>query len=187
MPLPNAKPDPAGSNVYRQLNSIKLGDLTNEQFDVVYDNVFLNDMSEDELRRLALVGAARQSFSRSSSGPIPGTSTVITAEVDTSGVPVLLFNPGVGEVWRFNGASIFGNGISGSVNHDVWLADQALTSDFGSKAVLLVDDTATAGNIPLNESQRLNNVIIDENSYMYVESSGTFTTITFLAHFIRVR
>ena len=48
MPLPNAKPDPAGSNVYRQLNSIKLGDLTNNQFDVVYDNVFLNDMSEDE-------------------------------------------------------------------------------------------------------------------------------------------
>jgi len=187
MPLPDAKPDPAGSNVYRQLNSIKLGDLTNEQFDKVYQNVFLNDMSEDELRRLALVGAARQSFSASSSGPIPGTSEVITATVDTSGTPVLLFNPDPGEVWRFNGASINGIGITGSVNHDIWLADQVLSGSFGDNAVLLVDDTATAGNIPLNESQRLNDVIIDENSYMYVESSGTFTTVKFLAHFIRVR
>ena len=76
MPLPDAVPKPPGSNIYRQLNAIKLGDLTNEQYEVVYNNIFLNDTSEDELRRLALIGLARQSYSPSSSGPIGESVTV---------------------------------------------------------------------------------------------------------------
>ena len=135
MPLPNAKPDPAGSNVYRQLNSITLGDLTNDQFDKVYQNIFLNDMSEDELRRLALVGQARQSFSPSSSGPV-GQSVTVYADSDTSGGKVALFGGGSldslyskddsavtippGSAWVCSGISIYGTGVTGSVNHDVW-------------------------------------------------------------------
>ena len=110
MPLPNAKPDPAGSHVNRQLNSIKLGDLTNAQFDVVYDNVYLNDMSEDELRRLALVGAARQSFSASSSGPIPGnviivSETITYAEVGAATGYKEFYRPAEGEVYQLLAAS----------------------------------------------------------------------------------
>ena len=167
MPLPNAKSDPAGSNVYRQLNSIKLGDLTNEQFDVVYDNVFLNDMSEDELRRLALVGAARQSFSPSSSGPI-GESVTVYVDSDTSTGKVALFGGGTldslyskddsavtipaGSAWVCAGISWYGTGISGSVNHDVWYYPAGETVD-ESKATLIVDLSSTGGNQPLFSSE----------------------------------
>lgn len=204
MPLPNAKPDPAGSNVYRQLNSIKLGDLTNEQFDVVYDNVFLNDMSEDELRRLALVGAARQSFSPSSSGPI-GQSVTVYADSDTSGLKVAMFGGGSldskyskddsqviippGSAWVCSGISMYGTSLTGSVNHDVWYYPAGVTPVAEDKATLIVDLSSTAGNIPLfsSETGGLNDVLIDDQSTIWVEGTGTFTSIRYSATFFRVR
>ena len=84
MPLPDAVPKPAGSNIYRQLSDKKLGELTNAEYEVVYEKIFLNDTSEDELRRLALIGLARQSFSASSSGPI-GQTQILNAITTSTG------------------------------------------------------------------------------------------------------
>jgi hypothetical protein len=138
MPLPNAKPDPAGSNVYRQLNSITLGNLTNAQFEVVYDNLFLNDMSEDELRRLALIGAARQSFSASSSGPIPGTLKLLSFRYTTTGNNFEDLGIEEGEVWQLNTLSI-AEGGSGTATVSFALYDP-ITTD---QSVIAVQSTTT--------------------------------------------
>lgn len=183
MPLPNAKPEPAGSNVYRQLNSIKLGDLTNEQFDIVYQNVFLNDISEDELRRLALVGAARQSFSASSSGPIPGTMQVIRQASTSSGTIFDAFQPAKGEVWQLVGAiSTSGTGFSGTVFLEIKLYDTV-----NAQVAEIISTSTTSGTeVPMTEITQ-NPTFIDENIILQVEASGTFTQCDFKIPLIRVR
>ena len=187
MPLPNAKPDPAGSNVYRQLNSIKLGDLTNEQFDKVYQNVFLNDMSEDELRRLALVGAARQSFSASSSGPIPETSVTAFIEATNSGTRYNIFQPNQGEVWLLGPCSFQVGGGSGSVSVEQWLY-AGDNIDGTTRRVLVGNSSSSSSSYStIYEGGPNMPIHVDSNGYVAVEATGTFTTVSFFLHLIRVR
>jgi len=184
MPLPNAKPDPAGSNVYRQLNSITLGDLTNEQFDKVYQNVFLNDMSEDELRRLALVGAARQSFSASSSGPIPGTSQVINVTCTGSGVNTDIFTPGPGEVWQVMALSYIVNSGSGTISHLVFLEGNYSGAPGGTVVVSEKASSDAGDNFGDVDFSPLH---IDENVDLRYTAYGTFTSVSVRAALIRIR
>ena len=99
MPLPNA-PSPKDSNVYQQLSSESLGSTSKDNFDIVQNPVFLDSTSEDELRRINLVGQATNM--QSQSGPIPGTGQV--AEVlDTTGSGVVTSNlliPNEGEAYE---------------------------------------------------------------------------------------
>lgn len=190
MPLPNAVPKPAGSNIYHQLNAIKLGDLTNEQLAIVRDPLFLNDRSEDELRRLALIGQARQALSVSSSGPIPNTGSVISATQSSNNVVTTLLEPGPGEVWQVTGGSITGSGISGTVCYHLLTANQSDAISGGtdrSKAVLNVEICGTPGQLPLQESTPFGQIYVDENMGVYGQASGTFTTITWKISAIRVR
>ena len=204
MPLPDAVPKPDLSNIYHQLNNIKLGDLTNEQFDIVYGPLFLNDRSEDELRRLALIGLARQSFSPSSSGPI-GESVTVYVDATSSGSKYAIFGGGnltssyskddedvvfpEGTAWVCSGISWYGTGVSGSVNHDVWYYPAGVTPVVESKATLIVDLSSTGGNQPLfsSETGGLNDVLIDDKSTLWVEFTGTATSIRYSATFFRVR
>ena len=70
MPLPDT-PNPETSNVYRQLSSENIGSADVDNFDIVRFPVNLDSSSEDELRRINLVGQAANL--QSQSGPIPGT------------------------------------------------------------------------------------------------------------------
>lgn len=190
MPLPDAVPKPAGSNIYHQLNAIKLGDLTNEQFGIVRDPLFLNDRSEDELRRLALIGQARQSISVSSSGPIPGTGKVINVTQSSNNVVTALLEPDAGEVWQVTGGSITGTGISGTVCYHLMTANQSDAIAGGTSraaAVLNVEYCATASQAVLNEQTPFGQIFIDENLGLYGQASGTFTTINWKIAVVRVR
>jgi hypothetical protein len=184
MPLPNAKPDPAGSNVYRQLNSITLGDLTNQQFDKVYQNVFLNDMSEDELRRLALVGAARQSFSASSSGPIPGGQRIIETDISTPNSYVTVFTPDEGEVWQFQGFnSRGGSGLVGTLIYELDLYNPNTT-----ERLLLIDaSSSSSSDFPITESGQPYPIYLTYPHVCRVRVEGTFTTSLVSTGFFRVR
>jgi hypothetical protein len=183
MPLPNAKPEPAGSNVYRQLNSIKLGDLTNEQFDKVYQNVFLNDMSEDELRRLALVGAARQSLSASSSGPIPGTQKMIEIDTTLANTYIDIHIAGPGEVWQFvAGSANTTSGIVGTVTTEVDI--------FGidnSERLLFIDaGSSSSSDFPLNEITQ-SPIVYSYGQKLRLRLEGTFTSAVRTFSVVRVR
>jgi len=116
MPLPNAKPDPEDSNVYKQLSSIKASDLTRSQLDVIRDPLFLNDQSEDVLRRIALIGLVTDQLSIS--GPIPRTAQQAISSVTYSGSSTVtqeVFKPSVGEVWQYNQASVRMQGGSSGI------------------------------------------------------------------------
>ena len=97
MPLPFAPP-PSQSKVYADLKNIKLTDLTSDEFDLLKGALFAQgvDSSEDEMRRLNLVGQA--SNQQSTSGPIPG-SMVIDVMTETSSGYYDVFTPGPNEVW----------------------------------------------------------------------------------------
>jgi hypothetical protein len=181
MPLPNAKPDPAGSNVYRQLNSIKLGDLTNEQFNILYDNVFLNDISEDELRRLALIGAARQSMSASSSGPIPLTAKFVTATVtDTN--KATLFRPNPGEVWALQAIGAVVTGGSGTRTFAAYNYD-------GTNELNWLSVSSSGSNLTFTGEGEYPDApfYCDYNVYWRIQSTGTFDSIQYNLSVIRVR
>lgn len=190
MPLPDAVPKPPGSNIYTQLNAIKLGDLTNEELGIVRDPLFLNDQSEDELRRLAILGQARQSLSVSSSGPIPGTGKVINVTQSSNNVVTALLEPGPGEIWQVTGGSITGTGISGTVCYHLLTANQSDAISGGTsraQAVLNVEICGTPGQLPLQESTPFGQIYVDENMGVYGQASGTFTTINWKISVIRVR
>jgi len=146
MPLPDAEPKPAGSNIYHQLNSTKLGDLTNAQFAIVRDPLFLNDVSEDELRRLALIGQARQSLSASSSGPIPGTLKLLSFRYTSTGNNFEDLGIGEGEVWQFNTMSM-AEGGSGTATITFTLYDPVS----GDQSVFAVKSTTTQEPVPISE------------------------------------
>ena len=96
MPLPDAD-DPKTSNVYAQLRSSTLGDVTQDAFDKVRDPVHINAAFEDEARRLKLYGEL--SGKSSSSGAMPGTFNIIEVEV-VAATTYSVFTVPEGESWR---------------------------------------------------------------------------------------
>lgn len=99
MPLPDAPP-PRSSRVYQQTTGKTLQSLTVENLDTISDPVFLDRNSEDELRRINLVGQA--SNLQSQSGPIPGTGVVkeITDTTGSGSPESILLEPAQGEAYH---------------------------------------------------------------------------------------
>jgi len=99
--------------VYESLKSTLLSSVTPEQFETLRDLVFAQgtDGTEDEYRRLILLGAASQSTSFS--GPIPQTNQV--ASISSSDATFDLFDPGInGGVWQLIAAEWVTKAASGS-------------------------------------------------------------------------
>lgn len=101
MPLPFAPP-PKDSKVYQDLSNKKLTDLTADEFDALKNAAYAQgiDGSEDEYRRLLLLGFVADKIS--SSGPIPGTGQVKEV-LDTTGSGVVvseLLKPEKGEAFE---------------------------------------------------------------------------------------
>ena len=202
MSLPFAD-KPEASSIYQDLKSLVLSDLTAVQFDELRDRIFSEGVNgtEDEYRRLLLLGLASSKVS--TSGPVCESVTVYV-DNDTSGVKTAIFGGGsldskyskddtdvifpANSAWVCSGISMYGTGISGSVNHDVWYYPAGETP-VESKATLIVDFSSTGGNQPLfsSETGGLNDVLIDGDSTLWVEFTGTATNIRYSATFFRVR
>ena len=103
MPLPYAPP-PKDSKVYRDLKNIKVTSVTSTQMDTLKGELFAQGVngSEDEMRRLKLLGEV--SNMQSQSGPIPNTQ-IVKRIVDTtgSGNPTgTIYAPENGTVWELS-------------------------------------------------------------------------------------
>jgi len=96
MPLPDAPP-PKTSRVYQQFAGKLLSTITSDNFDTVKDPIYIDRNSEDEIRRLNLIGQA--SNTQSQSGAIPDTFQVIEVDV-TSASTFDVFTVPQGETWR---------------------------------------------------------------------------------------
>lgn len=178
MPLPNA-PSPKDSNVYKQLSSESLGTTSKDNFDIVNDPVFIDFSSEDELRRLNLVGQA--SNMQSQSGPIPGTAKIVTVAAAASGSMATVFQPDEGQVWRLIDITVVWTGNSGTISASPVLQDSA-----NSKQIFVGRQAATTAhhefpNIPQDSLYITNEV------FLRGWSAGTFTSGEWAAAVIRVR
>lgn len=174
MPLPDAVPKPAGSNIYHQLNAFKLGELTNEQLAIVRDPLYLNDRSEDELRRLALIGQARQSLSVSSSGPIPATAKVINTPFGASHTPddgayYSIFTPNAGEVWRFGGFFMYS--AAGSTGFNLRFLDNPTSATAGTEVGIIIADGSSGDTF----DNGFGPITFDENITLQFDPQGTIT------------
>jgi hypothetical protein len=140
MPLPNA-PSPKDSNIYKQLSSESLGSTSKDNFDVVQNPVFLDSASEDELRRINLVGQATNL--QSQSGPIPGTGKVKEV-LDTtgSGTPIsTLLEPSEGEAFEITAA----NWETKNANAAFWRIQDPTTAGTG----VLVEYKTASGTLDI--------------------------------------
>jgi hypothetical protein len=189
MSLPFAE-KPEASSIYQDLKSLVLADLTADQFDELRERIFSEGVNgtEDEFRRLVLLGQASQKIS--SSGPIPGSDTVVSVNTDTNNAIIPIKKPGKGEVWQLSSGSWTGSGISGTVCYYLLAANQSANIDSGtdrSAASIIVEYCATAGNGPLNESTPFGEIYVGENTALYMQASGTFSDIDFKFLMNRVR
>ena len=185
MPLPDAPPT-SESRVYREFASKTAlpgasGSITSDLLDNFKNSLFLDEFSEDELRRLLLIGMA--SGAASVSGPLPNTFKIEVATTSNSGDIVAAFTPNTGEVWQLVGAiGTSGSGTSGTIYLEVKLYDIANSR----RAEIISTSTTTGTDIPLTETTQ-NPIFLDENCRLEVEASGTFTTMEFKIPLIRVR
>jgi len=150
MPLPDAEPTPNKANIYEQFSNITAQNFTRENLDVVLNPLFLNNLSEDVLRRIKLIGETTGSLSSSGVLADAGGSHVVTTAYDEAG-PLIL--PPVGQVWRIQ-LLIFSNatdvtigsipqmvslttpGDVTTINNSQFLFDAAFNINSGSTARL---------------------------------------------------
>ncbi len=176
MPLVNA-PEPEDSNLYRQLSSEQLGTASKTNFDITQDSIYLDSTSEDELRRVNLIGQA--SNLQSQSGPISGTQKIV--QVETTGGAATLFRPEAGTVWELVGVSQIRTGGSGSTTTALRIAD-------GSDTVLIEEFADNSGEAPLATSES-HPIRITYDNYLTIGYSpgANATKITGYASVIQVR
>ncbi len=189
MSLPFAD-KPESSSIYQDLKTKVLSNLTPDQFDELRDRIYSEGVNgtEDEFRRLVLLGQASQKIS--SSGPIPGADDVVSVNSDTNNAIIAIKEPSKGEVWQLSSGSWTGSGISGTVCYYLLAANQSSNISAGtdrSAASIIVEYCATAGNGPLNEQTPFGEIYIGENTGLYIQASGTFTDIDFKFLMTRVR
>ncbi len=169
MPLPDAN-DPKESNLYAQLRSSQLGSVSQTNFDLVKDPVFLNAEWEDEARRLKLWGEL--SGKSSSSGPMPGTGKIeLFSGSYSSGTYEDIFTPGAGEVWEVVSADFNATLSSGTVD-----SVQLYVSASGS-AVMIAENLGD--NFDTFKDFFASPVVVDEN--MTIQARASDANITALA------
>ena len=189
-PLPFAQP-PKDSSLYQQLESTTLDTLTATQVDTIKEKMFSQGTEglEDEYRRLILLGMAADKISLS--GPIPGTVQVTKTVASNSGTKYVAFTPPTGTVWQIGPASFQLTGASGSVTVEKWLYGPWPTytgGDETSVRVLVSNGSSSSSSYQtLNEGSPYFPLFIDENSSIKFEATGTFTTVQFYLHAVRVR
>lgn len=177
MPLPNALPTPDKANIYEQLSSIKVEDLTRSQLDVIRNPLFLNNTSEDVLRRINLIG--QTSNQMSNSGPIPGASRIQGVTRTSDGTSTIL-KPEEGEVYQVTAADI--TSIGGGVRFKF-----QLFRDATSQVIEIKDQSVTSSTDPVDFTTVP--LIIDSEVYLRVNISaiGVGETGSVNVGFVRLR
>lgn len=180
MSLPFAGP-PEESQIYTDLKGVVLADLTADQFDQLRDRLFSEGVNgtEDEYRRLILLGQAGQKIS--SSGPIPGTSRVIETPYGSSHTPddgayYSILTPAKGEVYELGGMFVYS--ATGLTGYDVAIKDTV-----SGNRIIIAD--GSSGDVFDNGFSPF---YFDENTVLQVNPKGTLSSDTSInTYVIRVR
>jgi hypothetical protein len=93
------------TDIIEQWNTKTIGGSTKlsvEDFELIQDNIHLQERTYSALEIVDLVG--RITNNKSSSGPIPDTQVLVEMVVTSAGYNTV-FTPGIGEVWQYIGGS----------------------------------------------------------------------------------
>ena len=161
MPLPDAPPVET-SRIYQQfkgLNSLgnTVGAITADLMDNVRLQQFVDFNSEDELRRLLLVGMASQTMSVS--GPMANTGIIKSVTRTTDGTDTV-FQPGAGETWQLVAADAT---ATGGVRFKFQLYD-------GSTTIEINDTSVTSSTVPIDLTTVP--IHIDQSMYLRINISS---------------
>ena len=166
MPLPYAPP-PKESKVYTDLKNLKITGVTADQLDTLKGVLFAQgvDGSEDEMRRLKLLGEV--SNQQSSSGPIPGTMKVVDETWTATGTKTF-GQPGQGETWQILAGST--QTVNSSGNNTFYPA----IGDVDSGVAVRISDgeTVTANQKIIEPHGALGALYLDENMQFSVYFSA---------------
>lgn len=149
--------------------------LTASDLDGVRNQINIDDTSIEALKTINVIKTATNQGSNS--GPIPGTSKIVTA-VDTtgSGSPrVTLLQPDPGQVWLF-----YGGQTGGSLNAS---AAQLKLYD-GTNTIKVASETASA---TIFDPVAQGPTYVTHEVYMVIDFVSASGTCNALAVFIRVR
>jgi len=156
MPLPYAPP-PKESKVYTDLKNLKITGVTVDQLDTLKGVLFAQgvDGSEDEMRRLKLIGEV--SNQNSASGPIAGTQFVL----DTTGITnsyISVYQPDAGTVYQL---------IAGNI----------ITLDGAASMILNLEDSTTGNRVQIDTFNSTGNPL-ELNEPIYVTNEAFLSVRT---------
>lgn len=183
LPLPDSS-DPKKANIYTQLSSTQIKDASKSNFNVVKDPQFLDSASEDDLRRINLVGQAANI--QSQSGIIVNTGVISDSVVTDSGYTngIVTLSPPEGEAWKVMGISVITNTApSSSQTRYLFLQDRNLSNTSSSQAIYLDFASSSSSNQPwsgeVSPSIYGFTLTYPHQLFMYVNDMRGTTTVTF--------
>ncbi len=153
MPLPDAPPTDQ-SRVYREFASKTAlpgasSGITADLLDSFKNSLFLDEFSEDELRRLLLLQSL--TATGSISGPMPNTGTFVTQTQDDSAGTLEMWDGSdhIGEVWKLVAAGVDPNNSNIRVRFRLYNVAQSVQIELGDETGHGSDEpfspTATVG------------------------------------------
>ena len=167
---------------FEQLNTKTIADSPASTIQSQSNPVHLERSNKELLSSIKLVNDATL---RSDGGPIPGTLVIRQIVSDADGTKFTLNWVNPGEVWKVYGFCVATmTGRSGSVIHEVFIVDNG-----NNLLCEIIDVSASSSQLPLHEAgPGLGaEILVDENTSINYEASGTFTDSTLQFVTIRVR
>jgi hypothetical protein len=159
-----------------------LDGITADNFDLLKNNAFIVPENKEFFEDMLRVGYLSGQIS--SSGPMPGTGVMIVDVLASAGQGLEILKANPGEVWSIIGMSYFVTGISGTINHVLYLQGEYSGAPAGSVTLSEKSSTDAADNFGDIDFTPLH---IDENLSLNYTFFGTATNVTVRCAAIRVR
>tara|TARA_R110002072_G_scaffold17063_2_gene65514 strand:- start:143 stop:685 length:543 start_codon:yes stop_codon:yes gene_type:complete len=180
MSNPQYAPNPKNQKVYRNLQNKKLSDVTAKDIQQLTDPTFIQATNQDALITYNMLNKAIMRDGL----PIPGTGVIINITADTAGASATILTPNKGEVYSIVALSYIVTGISGSLNHLVYLTGNYSGAPSGSVVISEKSSSDAGDNFGDVDFSPLH---IDENMNLEYTFYGTATSVSVRCAAIRIR
>lgn len=165
----------ADPNIYEQLNTKKLSNVTAEEVMNITDKTHIQFQNEFNLERYNLINQALYRDGM----PMPNTQRIVqTTYTDTGSND--FFVPGKGEVWILCGGDTVTSGGTGTINFQ--LKDEA-----GTLAMLFIASVNGQEPIGENSTGLKYPIYISNTNYLVANVTNVATSVRASLSFIRIR
>ena len=178
--MSNYAPNPNNQDIYNQLATIPLSEVTAEQIETLTNPVTLSSNNQDSLLTMNTVNKAAMR----DGSPMPGTGKIINITATDAGNNYDLLVPAKGEVWQIIGISYIVNSISGTLSHLVYMNGTYSGAPGGSVVVSEKSSTDAGDNFGDVDYSPLH---IDENLKIAYTYYGSATSVSVRCAAIRIR